>query len=48
MRYNAQILSTVDHVVLHHPIRRPLHEAYGLTVLDDETVELLLYTCPGI
>jgi len=36
---------TVDHVVLHCPIHRPPH---GLTVLDDETTEWLLNTCPDI
>jgi len=36
---------TVDHVVLQCPIYRPLH---GLTVLDDETTEWLLKTCPEI
>jgi len=39
---------TVDHVVLHCPIHRPLHGLHGLTVLDDETTEWLLNTCPGI
>jgi len=35
---------TVDHVVLH----RPPHGLHGLTVLDDETTEWLLNTCPKI
>jgi len=35
----------VDHVVLQCPIHRTLH---GLTVLDDETIEWLLNTCPEI
>ena len=39
---------TVDHVVLHCPIHRPLHGLHGLTVLDDETIEWLLNTCPEI
>jgi len=37
---------TVDHVVLQCPFHRPLHELHGLTVLDDETIEWLLKTCP--
>jgi len=37
---------TVDHVVLQCPIRRPPHGLHGLTVLDDETIEWLLNTCP--
>jgi len=36
---------TINHVVLHCLINRPLH---GLTVLDDETTEWLLNTCPDI
>ena len=39
---------TVDHVVLHCPIHRPPHGLHGLTVLDDETIEWLLNTCPDI
>ena len=39
---------TVDHVVLHCPIHRPFHGRHGLTVLDDETTEWLLNTCPDI
>ena len=39
---------TVDHVVLHCPIHRPPHGLHGLTVLDDETTEWLLNTCPDI
>ena len=39
---------TVDHVVLQCPIHRPLHGLHGLTVLDDETTEWLLNTCPEI
>ena len=39
---------TVDHVVLQCPIHRPPHELHGLTVLDDETIEWLLNTCPEI
>jgi len=38
---------TVDHVVLHCPIHRP-HGLHGLTVLDNETTEWLLNTCPEI
>ena len=38
----------VDHVVLQCPIRRPPHGLHGLTVLDDETIEWLLNTCPEI
>jgi len=37
---------TVDHVVLQCPIHRPPHRPHGLTVLDDETIEWLLDTCP--
>jgi len=37
---------TVNHVVLHCPIHRPPHGLHGLTVLDDETIEWLLNTCP--
>jgi len=37
---------TVDHVVLECPIHRPPYGLHGLTVLDDETVEWLLNTCP--
>jgi len=39
---------TVDHVVLYCPIHRPPYELHGLTVLDDETTEWLLNTCPNI
>jgi len=39
---------TVNHVVLQCPIHRPTHGLHGLTVLDDETTELLLNTCPEI
>jgi len=39
---------TVDHVVLQCLIRRPPHGLHGLTVLDDETTEWLLNTCPEI
>jgi len=39
---------TVDHVVLHCPIHRPLRGAQGLTVLDDITIEWLFNTCPEI
>ena len=37
---------TVDHVVLQCPIHLPPHWLHGLTVLDDETTEWLLNTCP--
>jgi len=39
---------TVDHVVLQCPIERPPHGLHGLTVLDDQTTEWLLNTCPEI
>jgi len=39
---------TVDHVVLQCSTHRPPHELHGLTVLDDETIEWLLNTCPEI
>ena len=39
---------TVDHVVLQCPIHRPPVGLHGLTVLDDETIEWLLNTCPEI
>jgi len=39
---------TVDHVVLQCPIHRPPHGLHGLAVLDDETTEWLLSTCPEI
>jgi len=39
---------TVDHVVLQSPIYRPPHRLHGLTVLDDETTDWLLNTCPEI
>jgi len=39
---------TVDHVVLQCPIYRPPHGLHGLMVLDDETTEWLLNTCPEI
>jgi len=39
---------TVDHVVLQCPIHRPPHGLHGLTVLNDETTEWLLNTCPEI
>ena len=39
---------TADHVVLQCPIHRPHHGLYGLTVLDDETIEWLFNTCPEI
>ena len=39
---------TVDHVVLQCPIHRPPRGLHGLMVLDDETTEWLLNTCPEI
>jgi len=39
---------TVDLVVLQCPIHRPPHQLHGLTVLDEETIEWLLNTCPEI
>jgi len=39
---------TVDHAVLQCPIYRPPHGLHGLMVLDDETTEWLLNTCPEI
>jgi len=39
---------TVDHVVLQCPFHRPPHGLHGLMVLDDETTEWLLNTCPEI
>jgi len=39
---------TVCYVVHHCPIHRPPHRPQGLTVLDDETIEWLLNTCPEI
>jgi len=39
---------TVDHVVLVRPIHQPPHGLHGLTVLDNETTEWLLNTCPEI
>ena len=39
---------TVDHVVFQCPIHRPPHGLHGLTVLDDETIDWLLNTCPEI
>ena len=43
VKYNNE-----THVVLHCPIYRPPHGLHGLTVLDDETTEWLLNTCPEI
>ena len=39
---------TVDHVVLQCAIHRRPHGLHGLTVLDDETTEWLLNSCPKI
>jgi len=38
----------LDHVVVQCPIYRLPHGLYGLTVLDDDTIEWLLNTCPEI
>jgi len=38
---------TVDHLVLQCLLHRP-HGLHGLTVLEDETIEWLLNTCPEI
>jgi len=38
----------VDHVVLQCPIHRPPYGTHVLTVLDVETIEWLLNTCPEI
>jgi len=39
---------TVDRVVLQRPIHRPLYGLHDLTILDDDTTEWLLNTCPEI
>jgi len=39
---------TVDHVVLQCPIHPSPRGLHGLTVLNDETIEWLLNTCPKI
>ena len=39
---------TVDHVALQCPLHRHPQGLQGLTVLDDETIEWLLSTCPEI
>jgi len=39
---------TVNHVVLQYPTHQPPHGLHGLTVVDDETIEWLLNTCPEI
>jgi len=39
---------TVEHVVLQCPIHRLHHVQHGLKVLDDETTEWLLNTCPDV
>jgi len=38
----------VDHVVFQCPIHRHSYGLHGLTVLDDETIDWLLNTCPEI
>jgi len=40
--------NNIDHVVLQCSIHRPPHGLHGLTVLEDETIEWLLNTCPEI
>jgi len=44
----AQEIKPLTIVVFQCPIHRPSHGLHGLTVLDDETIEWLLYTCPEI
>ena len=39
---------TVNYLVLQCSIYRPPHGLHGLTVLDHETIEWLLNTCPEI
>jgi len=39
---------TVDYVVSQCQIHRPSHGMHGLTVLNDETIEWPLNTCPEI
>jgi len=39
---------TVEYVVLHCPLHRLSHGLHGLTVVDDETIDWLLNTCPYI
>jgi len=40
---------TVDHVAFQCPIlQQSPHGLHGLTVLDDETIDWLLNTCPEI
>jgi len=39
---------TVAHFVLQCQIHRPPHGLHGLTLLDDETIEWMLNTCPEI
>jgi len=39
---------TIDHVIFQYPIHIPPHGLHGLMVLDDETSEWLLNTCPNI
>jgi len=36
----------IDHVVLQCPFYRPPHGLHDLTILDDETTQWLLNTCP--
>jgi len=39
---------TMHHVVLQCSIHQPPHGQHSLTILDDETIEWLLNTCPEI
>jgi len=39
---------TIDHVHPQSPTHRPSHGLHGPTVLDDETIEWLLNSCPEI
>jgi len=41
-------VQNIDHDVFQCPIHRPPHGLHGLTVLDDETIDWLLNTCPKI
>jgi len=39
---------TVNHIVLQCLTHQPLHGLHSLIVIDDETIEQLLNTCPEI
>jgi len=47
-RFRSTGIGCVDHVVLQYPTHRPPRGLHGLAVLDDETIEWLLNTCPKI